>query len=58
MTTGTGAKIITYFKNLHRRGGQIISVFGALALLIIISSFISPNFITAYNITIMSRDLG
>jgi len=58
MTTGTGAKIIVYFRNLHRRGGQILSVFGALALLVIVSSFISPNFVTAYNITIMSRDLG
>lgn len=58
MTTGIVAKIEAYFKNLYRRGGQIISVFGALALLVIISSLISPNFITAYNITIISRDLG
>jgi ribose transport system permease protein len=51
-------KIFGYIESIFRRGGQLISVFGALALLIIISAAISPNFITGYNITIISRDLG
>lgn len=58
MATGTGAKIGVYVQKLYRRGGQVLTIFGVLALLVIISSLISPQFVTAYNITIMSRDLG
>jgi ribose transport system permease protein len=59
--TGSDSKskwTLGYVINFVSRGGQLISVFGALALLIIISAFISSNFLTGYNITIMARDLG
>jgi len=58
MTKGTGLKTADYFKNLYRRGGQVLTVFGALVLLVIASSIISPNFTTVYNMTIITRDLG
>lgn len=58
MTAKASTRVGLYFKNFYGRGSQIINVFGVLVLLVIASSIISPNFITAYNITIMSRDLG
>lgn len=58
MTTGKVAKIGFYFQKIYRRVGRVVIVFGVLALLIIISSLISSQFLTAYNITIMARDLG
>lgn len=58
MATGMGVKIGVYVQKLYKRGGQVVTIFGVLVLLVIVSSLISPQFITAYNITIMSRDLG
>ncbi len=42
----------------RRRGGQLTGVVGAFLLIFIASIFISPNFLTGYNITIMARDLA
>jgi len=42
----------------NRRIGQLTGVIGALVLIFVVSCFISPNFLTSYNIEIMLRDLG
>jgi ribose transport system permease protein len=38
--------------------GQLTGVIGAFVLIFIASCFISPNFLTGYNLTIMMRDLA
>lgn len=42
----------------NRRMGQLSGVIGAFLLIFIASSFISSNFLTGYNLTIMARDLA
>ena len=41
-----------------KRSGQLTGVIGAFLLIFIASCFISPNFLTGYNLTIMARDLA
>ena len=41
-----------------KKSGQLTGVIGAFALIFIASCFISPNFLTGYNLTIMARDLA
>jgi ribose transport system permease protein len=41
-----------------RKSGQLTGVIGAFLLIFIASCFISPNFLTGYNLTIMARDLA
>ncbi len=41
-----------------RLGGQMIGIIGAFLVLIGISALVSPQFISSYNLTIMSRDLA
>ena len=43
---------------ITRKGGQLTGVSMALIFLFVISSLISRNFFTGYNLTIMSRDLA
>jgi ribose transport system permease protein len=38
--------------------GQLTGVLGALVLIFVVSCFISENFLTEYNLTIMARDLA
>ncbi len=38
--------------------GQLTGVFGALVIIFVASCFISENFLTEYNLTIMARDLA
>jgi inositol transport system ATP-binding protein len=42
----------------NRKIGQLAGVIGAFLLIFIASCFISPNFLTGYNLTIMGRDLA
>jgi ribose transport system permease protein len=42
----------------NRKMGQLTGVIGAFLLIFIASCFISPNFLTGYNLTIMARDLA
>ncbi len=42
----------------NRGGGQLTGIFGAFILIFVISCFISPNFFTGYNLTIMLRTLA
>lgn len=51
-------KIINSIARIYKKGGQLKGVILALVLIFILSSFISRNFLTAYNLTIMSRDLA
>ena len=41
-----------------RKMGQLTGVIGAFLLIFVASCFISPNFLTGYNLTIMLRDLA
>jgi ribose transport system permease protein len=43
---------------LVRRMGPLTGVMGAFVVIFVISSFISPNFLTGYNLSIMTRDLA
>ena len=42
----------------NRKMGQLAGVTGAFLLIFIVSCFISSNFLTEYNLTIMARDLA
>ena len=50
--------IFSKFGNITRKGGQLTGVSLALVFMFIVSSLISRNFLTGYNLTIMSRDLA
>lgn len=42
----------------NRERGQVSGVFGALIVILIAAALISPNFLSTYNLTIMSRELA
>lgn len=52
-----GLQVLTgAFRN--RKQSKFSGVLGALVLIFVVSCFISPNFLTSYNMTIMTRDLA
>ncbi|MES0864337.1 ABC transporter permease [Ruegeria sp. SCPT10] len=38
--------------------GQILGVFGALVVICVVATFVAPQFLTSYNLTIISRELA
>ncbi len=56
MATSTIKRITTSVRGT--KAGQLWGVIGAFLVIFIASIFISPNFLTGYNLTIMARDLA
>lgn len=51
-------KIISKISLVTQKGGQLTGVLLAFVFMFIVSSLISPYFLTRYNLTIMSRELA
>lgn len=51
-------KIISKISLVTQKGGQLTGVLLAFVFMFIVSSLISPYFLTGYNLTIMSRELA
>ena len=57
--TSNNAVLAKILKRISKvQGNQLSGVIGALVLIFIISCFISPNFLTGYNLQIMARSLA